>query len=131
MTWLVAGIGALIVAAGLLFLVMMIRRRRLKGHALRSIRAAWQHALGQQNPVLRVVEGDKVLDEALKLLGYTGSLGDKLKAAGPRFKNLNELWSAHKLRNSLVHELNSSPNAEEAERALRIFERALKDLGMK
>ncbi len=130
MTWLVAGIGALIVVAGLLFLVMMTRRRRLKGHALRSVRAAWQHALGQQNPVLRVVEADKVLDEALRLLGYTGSLGDKLKAAGARFSNINDLWSAHKLRNTLVHELNSKPNAEEVARAIRIYERALKELGM-
>jgi len=130
MTWLVAGIGALIVVAGMLFLVMMTRRKRLKGHALRSVRAAWRHALGQQNPVLRVVEADKVLDEALRLLGYTGSLGDKLKAAGPRFKNLNELWSAHKLRNTLVHELNSNPNTGEVERAIRIYEKALGDLGL-
>ncbi len=124
-------VGLPILAAGIALLFLMKRRRKLKGPSLTAIKSAWQRVLAQSNPVLKMVEADKVLDEALKLLGYTGSLGDKLRSAGPRFRNLNDIWAAHKLRNRLVHELNSQPNAGDVERALRIYERALRDLGLK
>jgi len=124
-------IGLPVLVAGIALLLLMKRRRKLKGPSLAAIKSAWQHVLAQSNPVLKLVEADKVLDEALKLLGYTGSLGDKLRSAGPRFRNLNDIWAAHKLRNRLVHELNSQPNAGDVERALRIYERALRDLGLK
>jgi len=131
MNWPLVIVVVLIAAAGLILLVVMTRRRGLKGAALERIRSAWRHVLEESNPVLRVVEADKVLDEALRLLGFTGSLGDKLKAAGPRLKNLNDIWSAHKLRNKLMHELNVQSNTGEVDRAIRIYERTLKNLGMK
>ena len=70
------------------------------------------------------------MDYALKKHGFEGSLGEKLKKAGPRFNDLNAVWSAHKLRNRIAHEL-SEINKEEAKRALKQFKRALNDLGAK
>ncbi|OGJ66118.1 hypothetical protein A3A67_04475 [Candidatus Peribacteria bacterium RIFCSPLOWO2_01_FULL_51_18] len=130
MIWPIVIFGSIVFLAGTALLFLMTRRRLLKGSALAKIRASWLHAVGQVNPTLKIVEADKVLDEALKLLGYSGSLGDKLKSAGPRFKHQSDLWSAHKLRNRLVHELNSVPKADEVSGALRIYERALKELGL-
>ena len=90
MIWPIVIFGSIVFLAGTALLFLMTRRRLLKGSALAKIRASWLHAVGQVNPTLKIVEADKVLDEALKLLGYSGSLGDKLKSAGPRFKHQSD-----------------------------------------
>ena len=66
-----------------------------------------------------------MVDNLLGALGYQGSFADKLKKAGPRFQNLDALWSAHKLRNRIAHEVGIHVQPKEAERALRAFEGAL------
>lgn len=113
------------------YMFMTMMKRMLRAGAKAAIEAAWKKVSAHENPVLKVVEADKILDEALRLLGYQGSLGEKLKAAGPRFSNLNALWSAHKLRNTLVHELQATPKDKEVENAIQAFHAALTDLGAK
>lgn len=77
-----------------------------------------------------VAEADKLLDHALKTLRYKGeTMGDRLKSAGPRFRERNNVWLAHKLRNQLVHEADKKVNQRDLGRALSSFRRALKDLG--
>jgi len=78
-----------------------------------------------------VMEADKLLYEVLEQRGYKGTLGDKLKKAGPAFSNLNDVWSAHKLRNRLAHELGVGLSEKEAQTALGSFRRAYRDLGLK
>lgn len=119
------------VLTGLAFTALLARKRMLKGPAAAAIHNAWEHARQQQSDVLKVMEADKVVDTALKFLGFQGSMGDKLKQAGPRFRGLNELWWAHKLRNQLAHELQRSPTKEETKRAMAAFQAALKDLGVR
>ena len=75
-----------------------------------------------------VMDADKLLDYALKCYGYEGTLGDKLKIAKSRFSDLNGVWSAHKLRNTLAHEL-VKVSKEDGRRALKQFKQALNDLG--
>lgn len=126
-------IGVLIVLAIVIVfgMLVMFAKRKLQGEAHRIIQNAWAHAEKQPNPTLKIVEADKVLDEALRLLGYAGTLGDKLKKAGPRFKNLDEVWKAHKLRNTLVHELQKTPKESDVRFAMAAFKKGLHDLGMK
>jgi hypothetical protein len=126
-------IGVLVVIAVVVVLGMLVilAKKKLQGEAHAIIQDAWRHAEKQDNPTLKIVEADKVLDEALKLLGYSGTLGDKLKKAGPRFTNLNDVWKAHKLRNTLVHELQKKPHESEVKFAMSAFKKALHDLGMK
>jgi hypothetical protein len=131
MTWIFIAAAAFAVLAGLAFTMLLARQRTLRGAAAAEIFRAWEHARQQQSDTLKIMEADKVLDKALKLLGFQGSLGDKLKQAGPRFRDVNGVWSAHKLRNRLAHELNSSPSPEETKRAMRAFQAALKDLGVR
>lgn len=121
----------LLILATLLAYIMMLAlmRRMLRAGARMAIEAAWKKVHQHENGTLKVVEADKILDEALRLLGYTGSLGDKLKAAGPRFRNLNALWTAHKLRNKMVHELDTKPSDKEVDEAVKAFHAALTDLG--
>lgn len=121
---------ALMIAVVLVyFMVLALMRRMLRAGARIAVEMAWKKVREHDNPVLRVVEADKILDEALRLLGYTGSLGEKLKKAGPRFSNLNAVWAAHKLRNRLVHELDVKPADREVDQAVSAFHKALTDLG--
>jgi hypothetical protein len=130
MSWLIPVIGILIVACGAWLLFIMTRKRKLTGLSQKKIRIAWDRVRLLTDPVLQIVEADKVLDEALRLLQFKGTLGEKLKAAGPRFSRINDLWSAHKLRNTLVHELKSAPDRTIIERALASYRQALRDLGV-
>jgi len=122
----------IIIALMVCFMVWkMSRRRLLSGSDLKRVRDAWNHVQQTREPSLQILEADKVLDLALTKLGYTGSLGEKLKKAGPRFRDINAVWSAHKLRNTLAHEVKAAPQSDQVERALRAFRTALGDLGMK
>ena len=112
------------------FVLLLSRRRTLRGNARATIATAWQHARSQSIPQLEIIEGNKVLDRALHLLRYTGSLGEKLKVAGPRFTHLNDVWWAHKLRNTISHELNYVPSRADTDRAMKAYEGALRDLGL-
>lgn len=132
MEWWIGSIVGLVLLVLLTIAVWKLnRKRQLRGSNLKRIQLAWTHAQNLPSPTLRVIEADTVIDSALTILGYTGALGDKLKKAGPRFSDTNGLWAAHRLRNTLVHALQAEPQPEEVERAMRAFERALKDLGMR
>lgn len=113
------------------FLVFRLRRVRvLRGGDLNSIQKLWCSVEQISDPSKQILEADKVLDQALHLLGYQGSLGEKLRLAGPRFSDLNGLWSAHKLRNKIAHEVGVNVGEREASVALRSFRKALSDLGL-
>jgi hypothetical protein len=122
----------LIVFIGLVFWTQS-KRSKLSSGDQKTIKKHWNSVMAElsSNPTGAIMEADKILDEALKIKGYHGTLGDKLKKAGPLFTNQNNVWSAHKLRNQLAHELNRKANAGEAKRALQHFRQALKDLGFK
>lgn len=111
------------------FVYVRMRRREMSEASRKKVNAAWKHASNLPDPVRRVMEADKVLDLALMELGYRGSLGEKLKKAGPRFSDINAVWRAHKLRNTLAHETGARVSDAQASAALAAFERALKDLG--
>ena len=83
--------------------------------------AGWQVA---------IFEADKLLDHALKGRGMPGdTMGERLKAARGVFRNNNDIWFAHKLRNRLAHETNVQLNVMGVDKALRGFKNGLKDLG--
>lgn len=54
----------------------------------------------------QIVEYDKLYHAILKDLWYSGSFGEILKRKPREIHNIQEIWSLHKLRNILVHELN-------------------------
>ena len=82
------------------------------------------------DPRFVVMEGDKLLDYLLQKLQHKGSLGDKLKKAGRQFSNEQELWRAHKLRNSLAHELDATVDIKAARVALRAYRSAFEQCGI-
>ena len=77
-----------------------------------------------------VIEADKLLDRALMELGVPGkTMGERLKASGHRFSQLNSVWYAHKQRNQIAHEQDFNLEYNQAKHALATFRQALKDLG--
>lgn len=79
---------------------------------------------------MTVINADKLVDKALQELGTAGkNMGERMKASGPRFSNLNGFWAAHKLRNQIAHETNFQVSANQVKGALAQFKQALKDVG--
>ena len=80
-----------------------------------------------------VAEADKLFDHALRMSGaYGDTMGERLKNARPRFSDYatyDRVWRAHKLRNSLAHDVGFDLVPSQAREALGDFERGLKDLG--
>jgi hypothetical protein len=123
-------IGLLVFAAALVLLGVYakMRSRGPSGSVKAKVEKALQQAVSQQDPVRRVLAADAVLDLTLTELGFRGSLGDKLKKAGPRIPTIQAVWDAHKLRNRLAHEHSANVNQAEVDRAVRILENAIRNL---
>ena len=86
---------------------------------------------GPANLRQAVIEGDKLVDHALKHLGVPGeSMGERLRAAQTRFSDYDGLWKAHKTRNQVVHETRKELLSFEATQSIGRFRRALQDLGI-
>lgn len=130
MQWVIAIlVGLLILGAFLAWRAWVIaKNRRLAPASAARYRKAWAAAAAIQDGHRRVLEAEKVIDGALKELGYGGTFADKLKKAGPRFSQVESLWKAHKLRNRIAHEMGMTLNGRDVDTAMRAFERALSDL---
>ena len=122
-------------AVGLILMLSIHGRRRTKSLDGEYYQAQWQQILatlkiGEAGWRLSVIDADKLLDQALQQNGTNGeSLGERLRASESKFSHYNDLWSAHKFRNKLVHEPNVKFTKPLAERILREYRRALKELG--
>jgi len=81
-----------------------------------------------------ILEADKLLDQALKQCGMPGdTMGDRLKNARNAFSSrsiYDGVWRAHKLRNTMAHEVGFDLVPSQVREALADFERGLKDLGV-
>ena len=126
--WFIVGLIA-VAAVVVFFMRRAMRGRKLSGQSARRVQQAWAHVESLQDPIRKVMEADKVLDLALGALGYTGSVADKLKKAGPRINNLQAVWDAHKLRNHLAHETQATVTPAQAEQAVRMLKVAVDSLG--
>lgn len=92
-----------------------------------EIQSLLKSAEGQQ---LSIIEADKLLDEALRKLRFSGkTMGERLVSAQRNFSNPNNVWTAHKLRNRVVHEASVKLQKRQLQTALAAIRVALKDLG--
>ena len=88
---------------------------------------------GSENDLkVAIMDADELLNEALREAGIMGThLGDRLKRANEnQVPNLKEIWQAHKLRNQIAHEPGFKLKRDLAERALLIYQQALRNLGI-
>lgn len=127
---MILSVAILVLLAGffLWFVWWKSKARGLSAAQKEEVWSHWHRALAIADLHRRVMEGDKVLDHAMQLLGYAGSMADKLRKAGPRFSNVQAVWDAHKLRNRIAHEVDFPLSEKEASRAMGAFEKGLRDL---
>lgn len=79
---------------------------------------------------LAVIEAEESLVSALKMFGNDGiTLEDQLRQAGPDdLSDIASILKAHKVRNEIVNNPEGSLDANEAEKAIGIFEKAFEEL---
>ncbi len=131
MPWIILG-GLLLVAAALMVFVFFVRgRRRLSASATARIRSLMEKADRASDPVLRIMEYDKVLDQLLLELGFHGTTGEKLKKGGARFSNTQALWKCHKLRNIVAHEHGAAASTSDADFFKRVLAHAFLQVSSK
>jgi len=96
------------------------------------IRREWKNIvqINNSNPESALMQADKLLDHALRIKGFNGTLGDKLKRADSLFHDINGIWEAHKARNKIAHEIGFKLTPVESARYLLKIKNALKDLGV-
>lgn len=79
-----------------------------------------------------IIEADKFFDNMMKQLGGQGeSFADRLRSLEPKmdYNRYQQVWSAHKVRNQISHEMNYKLSNVEAEKTLNNFKTGLHNLG--
>lgn len=127
---------AVVVVIGILLLVVIsLTRRPTKVLDQEKYREKWMtisqsvtESTGSMQ--LAVLHADKLLDQAMRERGIAGNnMGERLKSGKQRFRNVNDIWTAHKLRNRIAHDDNVTITRRQTELALSAFRTALIDLG--
>ena len=127
---------AILIVAVLIFVAILLTGKRghhfnMEQYQTRMLEI--ENGLKQDNPasfIVSIINGDKLLDKALIEMGMPGkTMGDRLKRSGDKFSNLNAVWRAHKLRNTIAHESDLEISYKQAYNALAVYRQALKDLG--
>ena len=133
------------------FIIFVLRQyyRLIESHAQASkettvaapaeeIRENWIQIEGlaqSQSPSdwnMAVLRADALLNDILRDRGYEGTtMAERLKIVDPTtLPSLDEVWSAHRLRNMIAHDPLEQHTRETIMAALRSYKRALKDLGL-
>jgi hypothetical protein len=132
-------IGVIVFIAFIVFAIIIRRilgRPELHGLTRENIRAKWGEieklsASSAMGSKMAIVEADKLLDGVLKSMMMHGdTLGERLKFAGYKYPELRKVWTAHRLRNQIVHESTFNVSERHARAALHDYERAMKSIGV-
>lgn len=123
MMWVIALLAIALCTLGLVW--WKVTRRRLNAGARKRMEEAWRRVDLLDDPVKKILEADNVLHMTLTMLRYEGGLGDQLKKAGARIRNIADVWQAHKLRNRIAHEPGVKVSDQEAQRAVDTIRRAI------
>jgi len=81
---------------------------------------------------LAVIEADKLFDDTIKRMGFAGeTMSERLKKITPaQLSVIDNVWNAHKVRNNVVHTPDYKLSRLEAEAAIAVYEKALKEWGL-
>ena len=131
-----AFIFAILILAVLVFVAILLTGKRAHHFNVEQYQArmlAIENKLRKDNPAtyaISIINADKLLDKAMMEMGVPGkTMGERLKKIPSKFKDINGVWRAHKLRNALAHEPDFEVSYRQASNALVVYKQALKDLG--
>lgn len=81
---------------------------------------------------MAIIRADGLLNDTLHSLGYEGeTVAERLKIVdSTKLPSLDRVWSAHRLRNNIVHGPPQDYPRETVIQALRSYEQGLRELGM-
>ncbi len=122
-----------VLAIGVLIGITILHKHT-SGLDLEFFKTSWQNierlSGNKDTWVQAIVDADKLLDEALKGQKYVGNtLADRMVSAGRAFSNSNNVWTAHKIRNKVVHESKFKLTKRHVTGSMKGYKQALKDLG--
>lgn len=128
-------IGVIVAAVVILVIISLASRSTPKGIDKEHFKNEWNDVMqlfqDRKTQPMSIVHADKLLDEALKCLGYYGNtMAERLIAAKSKLQHKDEVWKAHKLRNKIVHETLHEPSEKEIKVALQGYHKTFKDLGV-
>lgn len=128
---LLVSIGLAVLVA--LFVLIKGTSKKLTAQQQEFLNKQWGKIISESkhNSVQSILDADKLLAYLLEAKGYEGSVGEMLKKSGSLFKNTNDVWAAHKVRNKIAHEIGISLPEREVKDTLAKFRRAYNDLGAK
>lgn len=137
MNGLVVTMFLVVLAIGIALLIFMTVTRRGGTSALdqEKYRSRWlaiTQSVGNTSDSwqLAIMNADKLLDSALRERGVAGeTMGERLKNVKTQLSGIEGVWRAHKLRNRIAHEDAVQVSQRQANEALKIFKKALTDLG--
>ncbi len=121
MMWIALTLAAAVIVVFCAWWILTHRAPRLNGSQQKIIRTHWMAAAGTSDPHRRVIDADAIVAKLLRDLGFQGSMADGLKKAGKYLPGINDVWTAHKLRNRLAHEPGTRPSAREVDAAMKAF----------
>lgn len=112
-----------------------IRPRDEAGISKEQFKERWERIeqsaqQGENGLKSAINDADKLLDQALRQRGFTGEkMIDRMKKAEHSFTHKESVWSAHKLRNAIAHEVHFDVVMTRGQSAIEDLKQALKDLG--
>ena len=82
--------------------------------------------------VTAIIEADKFVDDILKKMGLSGEhMADRLESLTDRnLTHLERVWSAHRIRNELVHAPDYEITRADAEEVLHAYHGLLSEIGV-
>ena len=126
----------IIIIGALLFAFICVTKKGAKRLDVERYRVKYlviENSLKRDEPSsyhLSVLNADILVDQALRERGVRGkTMGERMKNSVALFSDRNGIWTAHKLRNQIVHESDAKVTYDQARYALASFRKALKDLG--
>jgi hypothetical protein len=118
----------------LLGLISFIAKRPQKDLDRSYFQAKWRDlqklCAKKETWPMAIIQADNLLDEALRKRKFKGkTMGERMVAAQRTIIDNDAMWTGHKLRNKLVHEVDVPLTEKEVKNALIGLRGALKDLG--
>lgn len=124
MEYIFAVIIIIIPLLGVFFTFWFSKQRELRKDKKDEYKNDIQKISILSSPSEQIMKYDIILHRILKDYGYSWNVCDQLKAKPRMINNLNTIWSLHKLRNKLAHDMEPisvdllKKNAQEFEKEL-------------